>query len=190
MLKLVSQSEELRQIKIPFPLCALVAARVGHCIAWVPMKKPLRVRAVKALSAQWGWSFPSVFIILAILIDSLFAWSCLRSGLHQHCFCWQELVLTTGTYYRARAHTHTHTYVYMYSESAHFLSAFGDQDSLMDLWIPHNTICWLINNSILSVCKHVWIQSHLPFPRPSLNIVCCVLELGLACVYMVLLCVD
>lgn len=38
MLKVVSESEELRQVKTPFPLCPLVAARVEHCIAWVRVK--------------------------------------------------------------------------------------------------------------------------------------------------------
>ena len=156
-------------------------------MAWVPMKKPLGVRAVKALSAQWGWSLPPVFIIAAFMIDLLFAWSCLRLDLHQHHFCWQEFVLSTGAYLR----THACTHLCLYVQGVCTLSfSRGDLESLVDRWIPHNKICWLINNSILSVCKHVWIQSHLPFPRPTLNSVCCVLELRLACVYIVLLCVD
>lgn len=44
----------------------------------------------------------------------------------------------------------------------------------VDPWIRHNAICWLINNSILSVCKHVWIQSHPHLP-PSLLLTKCVL---------------
>lgn len=59
----------------------------------------------------------------------------------------------------------------MYSESTNSLS-FGlrELDSPdMNPWIPHNTICWLINNSVLSVSKHVGIHSHLHLPLPSLN---------------------
>lgn len=64
-----------------------------------------------------------------------------------------------------------YTNLYMYSESTNSLSfSLRELDSPdMIPWIPHNTICWLINNSGLSVSRHVWIQSHLHLPRPPLN---------------------
>lgn len=47
--------------------------------------------------------------------------------------------------------------------------AWGSWTTRVDPWISHNTICWLINNSILSVSEHVWDQSHLHLFWPSLN---------------------
>lgn len=158
--------EELRQIKIPFPLFPLVVLRAEDCaVAWVPMKKPLSVWAVKALSAQRGWSLPSVFITPVSLIDSLFALSCLSAG--SHCPpSPQKIIWTWPVQYKLlpqRTYTHRCTNVYMYSESTHRLSfSLRELDSpCMDPWIPHNTSCWLINNSILSVSKRVWVQPHL-----------------------------
>lgn len=168
---------ELRRIKIPFPLLPLVVLRAEDCaVAWVPMKKPLSVWAVKALSAQRGWALPSVCITPAGLIDSLFALSCLsanstlptpptenNSDFDQRCLLPLRLPLRTCV--------HTGRYTNTCSESTHSLScSLRELDSPgMDPWIPHNTICWLINNSILSVSKHVWIQSHLHLPQPSPN---------------------
>lgn len=169
----------LKRIKIPFPLFPLVVLRAEDCaVAWVPVKKPLSVWAVKALSSQRGWGLPSVCITPASLIDSLFALSCLSAS--SHCpLCPQKIIQTLtraaclpkASLAHTPIHTQTYSNVYMYSESAHSLpfSLRELGSPSMDPWIPHNTICWLINNSILSVSKHVWIQSHLHLPWPSLN---------------------
>lgn len=156
------------QTKTPFPLCPLVAARVEHCIAWVRVKPSFCIHHLCHLDRF------TVCLLLSMIKLTL-----------------TPLLLTGICFDHWNLHTHTQLCLYVQWVCT-LSSSLGDQDSLVDPWIPHNTICWLINNSILSVCKHVWIQSHLPFPQPPLNSVCCVLELGLACVcvYGFIVCVD
>lgn len=110
-------------------------------------------------------AFP-VFITPAISIVLLFAQSRLRSGSHNTSF-------SDRIWFWPLEATYPRTSVYMYSEPAHSLLALGTRT--VDPWIRHHAICWLINNSILSVCKHVWIQSHPHPPPPSLLLTKCVL---------------
>lgn len=130
----------------------------------VPLKKPLGVWAVTALQHIVDGAF---LLYLSLLPSWLFC--CLPS------LVWDQAhttPLSDRIWFWPLEATYPRTTVYMYSELTHSLLALGT--GTVDPWIRHNTICWLINNSILSVCKHVWIQSHPHLP-PSLHLTKCVL---------------
>lgn len=123
-----------------------------------------RVSSCSSRSTLWTKPFscihhpcpPDCFAVCPVLSEIRLA---------QHPFFWQF-------WFWPLEATYPRTSVYMYSELAHRLLALATRT--VDPWIRHNTICWLINNSILSVCKHVWIQSHPHLP-PSLLLTKCVL---------------
>lgn len=117
----------------------------------------------------------------AFLLDSssLPSWSIhclpglvLRSDLYQHHFCWQELVLTSGTY----THTQTNTVQINITESAHCLSALGLRTVS---WIHEFLIPQSVGWSIIQFCLCASMSgSNLTCPSRSLLYTVCFMSLS------------